>query len=376
METKVVYYKDTTADVWDNWVKKVGGGTSYYHSYRWINYAGCFSEVRENSSFVVLGKTGEPIAVCPLAFSILSDSTRSISFGYTSTGAPVVKNGHAGEKRECLDKIFEIYKNFALQNKAQKIIFSCHPLDLAATTPGAYPSAADSFVFLRYGLQYQVENTLVIDLSLPAEELTANLGKYHHRHIKRGSKKGLVVKIYNRENNSGEMEKRFAGFEEAHLLAAGRSTRPQETWQAMLEELRVGEASLFVTFLGDLPLSYLFCGEFGGMAFGWSQANIKEYEEEYSPRHILEWEAMMFYKKQGFKFYEVGERFFGPQLFHVPTEKEISIGVFKERYGGFMLPKVKWTGYFDLDLMKKEISGQTNKFFEADPVFRTSSSKD
>ena len=30
-----------------------------------------------------------------------------------------------------------------------------------------------------------------------------------------------------------------------------------------------------------------------------------------------------------------------------PTEKELSIGLFKERYGGVLIPKVQWIAYAD-----------------------------
>ena len=122
----------------------------------------------------------------------------------------------------------------------------------------------------------------------------------------------------------------------------------------MYEGLSAGKASLFIAFVNDTPISYLYCGEFSKMAFGWSQANVKEYEEEYSPRHLLEWTAILFYKENAFSYYEIGERFFGSQFFYIPSDKEISISSFKERYGGRLFPKVKWYGYFDKDLLKTD----------------------
>ena len=83
-------------------------------------------------------------------------------------------------------------------------------------------------------------------------------------------------------------------------------------------------------------LSCLFCGEFEKIAIGWSQVNTEEYQKEFSPRHFLEWETIIYYQKRGFNFYILGERNFGNQIFHNPTEKEQSIGQVKERYGGAM----------------------------------------
>jgi len=133
-------------------------------------------------------------------------------------------------------------------------------------------------------------------------------------------------------------------------------TRPQTTWEDMYELIKSQEASLFVAFLNEKPASFLYCGEFGSMAFGWSQANIKELENKIPVRHALEWEAILNYKSRNFKYYEIGERYFGPQLFKQPSIKELSIGTFKERYGGLLLPKISWRGYWDKEFLKQELS--------------------
>jgi hypothetical protein len=138
----------------------------------------------------------------------------------------------------------------------------------------------------------------------------------------------------------------------------------------MYDSLSTGDASLFIAFIENTPISYLFCGEFELMAFGWSQVNDDAYELEYSPRHLLEWSAMMFYKKINFKYYEVGERYYGAQLFHTPSEKEISISVFKERFGGILLPKIKWTGYLDQGLLKDDYDKGLNEFFLSKPIIK------
>lgn len=208
---------------------------------------------------------------------------------------------------------------------------------------------------------YNVENTIVMDMSLSEERLLNNMGKYQRRHIKKGKQSGIEVKVYNSECNERFLRDYFRKFQEAHFIAAGVATRPQATWDDMCSFAHTGGASLFIAFIEDTPISYLYCGEFNSMAFGWTQVNVKEYEKQYSPRHLLEWEAVLYYKMHGFRFYEVGERYSVPQLFYIPTEKEISISDFKERYGGILMPKIYWTGYFDLDFMRGELAGRFDK---------------
>ena len=132
----------------------------------------------------------------------------------------------------------------------------------------------------------------------------------------------------------------------------------------MFDAIVNGKATLFLAVKDDTICSYLFCGEFEKIAIGWSQVNIEEYEKEFSPRHFLEWNTIIYYQKKGFNFYIVGERYFGDQLFHHPTKKDYSIGQVKERYGGTMLPVIVWTGYLDKQLMQNEMSQMMNCYLK------------
>ena len=105
----------------------------------------------------------------------------------------------------------------------------------------------------------------------------------------------------------------------------------------MLKKIYDNEADLFYLSLDNKNISYLYCSRLLDFAWGWSQVNLKEYEN-ISPRHSLEWNAMKYYKNNKFYFYEIGERFY-PQEKFKPTEKEISISEFKEKYGSDKYPK-------------------------------------
>jgi hypothetical protein len=197
------------------------------------------------------------------------------------------------------------------------------------------------------------------------------MGKYQRRHISRGKKQNIRIEVFNAIENKDRLKEYFERFQKAHFACAGRLTRPQATWDSMYQAALNACASLFCAFLGDTPISYLFCGELVPMAFGWSQVNIGEFEKDYSPRHILEWEAMLYYKKQGYKYYEVGERYFCPQPLYVPSTKEITISEFKERYGGFMLPKVYWLGYYDKKRMREDLKQYQDSYLSNDNLVKT-----
>ena len=65
---------------------------------------------------------------------------------------------------------------------------------------------------------------------------------------------------------------------------------------------------------------------------------MDKYEKEYMPRHLLEWETILYYKKNLFSHYELGERFFNQKQNKI-TKKEITISEFKEKYGSDYFPK-------------------------------------
>lgn len=368
MNYKLIKYNDVQKNKWDRYVTEMPDA-GYHHSWSCINYVSKFPNLTENISFICMADNKSVLAVCPLAISYNEKGDYcEISFGGNPCGTPLIASLKPSMKRKMLDEIFRIILSVTDKYDVKKISMVWDPLVNSFCTDSSFHK--DSFELLRYQMSYYVENAIAVNLKLPEKTLFEHVSKYQRRHIQRSEKKGLVVKAFNIDNNTRDIKELFGLFQESHLKSAGRITRPQETWDAMKDGLLAGDASLFVAFLDNLPMSYLYCGEFGSMAFGWSQVNNEKYESEYSPRHILEWKAMMFYKSRKFTYYEVGQRFYGPQLFHPTTEKEISISVLKERFGGFMLPKITWTGYCDEKLFADDLKAGVREFITKVPVIK------
>lgn len=370
MKLETIKFQDTDKNSWDNLIKQIQG-VSYYHSWHWLNYLSKTANVKEHASFILL-KDGFPVGICPLAVSYEEEKKIfSISFSGTPCGVPVVIDFPVSLHREYLDYIFDAVKSYINKYNVKQINFIWHPLNISLFSESNNLYDYNAFELLRYNMNYYVENTLVIDLRLAGCFLESNVSRYHLRHIRRGIKKDIKIKVFNREqSDSTDLKYFYEKFQQAHIIAAGRITRPKEAWDAMFDYLNNGLATLFVAFFETTPISYLLCGEYEAMAFGCMQVNVKEFEKKYSPRHLLEWRAILYYKYQKkLKYYELGERYFGPQFFHIPTDKELSISIFKERYGGIMLPKIKWIGFCDKGTMDanmekyfREFSNKANFF--------------
>ncbi len=363
MDFKLIQFTQVDSEQWDTWVSKLDFST-YYHSWSWLNCLSQFNYVKKNLTFALFDKQNDKLlAICPFALSVFEDDEyHYASFGYFPCGVPALATISAKDRRILLDEIFRIFASYIQTYSIVKLSMATHPLNQASFAGKAGFYNEYSMELLRYGMWYQIENTVVIDLSKSEPDLVNDVSRYHFRHVKKARKKGIEVKVYNAKENQEEAEEFFNKMREAHFISAGRETRPRGTWDAMYRGLLDDKASLFVAFDGEKTASYLYCGEFGSMAFGWSQVNTPEYTQS-SVRHLLEWEAILFYKKsKKYKFYEVGERYYGPQFFSIPSEKELSISVFKERYGGVLLPTIKWFGYADLDIMKKDLDTQIQTY--------------
>jgi hypothetical protein len=368
MDYKIAFYSDVSQGQWDSWVASIRAA-SYHHSRCWLDYCSGFQNVVENKSLALLENDSSPLAICPLVLSEI-DGHREISVNGAPVGVPALAESlKPSPRRRILDIVFGIINDYAKGNNAERIVMVSHPLTRSAGEDDV-SGFRNSFELLRYQMLYRVENTLVIDLKLPPETLFMNMGKYQRRHIVRGRKQNIRVEVFNGGENKDKLRNCFELFQQAHFTCAGRLTRPQATWDSMYQSALNGYSSLFCAFLGDTPMSYLFCGEFAPMAFGWSQANVEKFEEEYSPRHILEWEAILYYKKLGFRYYEIGERYYCPQLLHVPSAKEITISEFKERYGGFMLPKINWLGYCDNTRMSHDLRRYQDSYLANDNLVK------
>ncbi|MBF0522445.1 MAG: GNAT family N-acetyltransferase [Candidatus Omnitrophica bacterium] len=363
MEFKIIPFKEVDRQTWDGWCLE-NEQTSYYHSWYWITYCLKFPRIKEDHTFALLHlETRKVIGLCPLAVSFNERKNyNELSYSGIPLGSPAVMHLRPSLRRKVMKVIFSRIGELVKVHNVKFIQMATHSLNRSACS-GEELSHRYSFEFARYGMLPFVNNTSVIDLHEPEEKLLENISKYHRRNIHRASAAGITIKVFNKATNLDELKDLFYRYEDLHIQVAGRITRPQETWDVMFEAAQEGFATLFVAFKDGQAISYLYCGEFHRMAFGWSQANVEDYEE-FSPRHLLEWEAIRYYKNAGFRFYELGEIYYHPQFLYVPTDKEKSISTFKERCGGFLLPKTFWHCYMDGQQMKAEVAGHMERFYE------------
>ena len=361
MKFEIINFTSLNRKNWDNKVNEFEDAT-YWHSWSWLKYVSLMKDTK-NISFLCYNKEFGFMGVVPLGIYNLGFKSE-FSFHGVPCGSPIIsKNLSIQIRKKFINSLFEKIYDLAKNNNIYRYLSINSPINIGRQKRLDNHNST-SFELLRYNSLYWVQNTSVIDLEVNEELLMKNMSKFQRKNIKKALKKNIKIEIINDKSSNNEVIKNWELFRNAHINEAGKETRPRETWDQMLENLKNGNAVLFIAKVQNKYLAYLFCGEFNKMAFGWSQVNISFFEKEFSPRHLLEWSAIQYFKKENFIYYDVGLRYYGDQIFYFPSDKELSISQFKERYGGSMMPQVFWLTYFDLDLMKSELKDNFDKFLK------------
>lgn len=334
MRFAIENFKDIKKNKWNELVEKFNG-SSHLLTWQNINYQSAFKDI-ENISFIV-NDHNKTVALVALAIN-KSNVEKTFSFGNNLTPQPIFSNDvNFSLRKKIYEFIFSFIKQLAKKNKIKQINFFSHPLHFYNNK--ASLESKNQFEFIMFSSDYLVHNTLINKLSsLSNIQLFSQLSKYHKKNINKIKKKKLSFKAINFKTKKNEIEHHFNNLKKYHFKSAKRKTRPEKTWDIMCKQIVNNEADLFCLIYGSIPISYIYCGRYKNFAWGWSQVNLEKYEKEFMPRHLLEWEVMMYYKKKKLDFYEIGERYFNQKKFK-PTEKEIKISEFKEKYGANLYPK-------------------------------------
>lgn len=357
---KIIEFKDTSASEWDMLVNKIPEST-YLHTSWYINYLNAINEKAEPKSFIILDGNN-PIAVCPVSVSKANNFGKEYmeaTFKGFPSVYPAIIQLPATQRRRAAREVFNLIYERLKPSAVRRIELYRHPMNLGLLAGGIEP--ANTAEGLSFGYLCYIKNTIIINLKKDEGQLASEMSQYQRKHVKRAKERGMLIKEYRGDNP--DIDKAFSDYQSAHFNSAGRLTRPLESWEIMKALLKRNNAALFVASTPDgIDISYLYCGEFDKFSFGWSQVNVDAYERQYSPRHLLEWEAMMAYKRRGFSYYEVGIKYDSPQLNYIPTEKEITISQFKERYGGAIYCCLYFEKIFDKGLFSAAYKNRLEGF--------------
>ncbi len=331
-----------TSNKWDKIVNSFDGST-FLHSSIIINYLCAFNKDTRNLSFLIKDDESNYVAAVVLAVS-RNKKKNSLSFYDYTCPIPALAKSNKSKRIKLYDFIWEKIREIADEYKVNELKFKLYPINNYSINNNMI-SSVNTFESVKYLPKIDVVNNLILSLKKSDAELNDNLSKYRRKDIKKSIKNNIKIDIIDNKNTKNikyEMDK----FRTAHLEAAGRITRPIETWNYMELALRRDMAQLFIAKKENDTISYLFCGKYRKSAWGWSQVNKKKFEKETPIRHYLEWFAINYFKSNGFIFYDIGERFF-LNSFSSISKKELSISEFKEKFGAEMYPVISFQSIKD-----------------------------
>ena len=149
-------------------------------------------------------------------------------------------------------------------------------------------------------------------------------------------------------------------YKKFHFNSAGRLTRSEKSWNLMLNNILLGNASLFLIKKEKIDLSFLYCFEHKKYVFAASQVNTldKNYLKKYNLINFLEKMAIEHYKKNKFNYYEIGRTYFFDKNFKIFEKKQKRIGIGKLKFGADLVP----IHYFRFNSKNKHIFAKDHKF--------------
>ncbi|MFA4884228.1 MAG: GNAT family N-acetyltransferase [Candidatus Margulisiibacteriota bacterium] len=344
---QVVPLTENNRTDWDNFCCQ-SDDAWFWHTIKWLDYCVVYGQENfgtNNLSFLVKDDTGL-IAICPL----LCEKDLFAARGGGRYGAlPALANGLSGSRREKVIKyIFEKIDELAGGGSIKKIYFRSSPL--AKTTM--------KFNWLvKLGYLDDSLNTELIQLDRPIDDIWAAVRKGHKYDINRGSKH-YKVDFIDRHNADKTI---FDQYRLLHHKAAGRVTRPVETFEMMYRWIKDGEGLLCGLSFEGRFVGFSYVCIYKSAAYYASASDDPDFKDDVPISHVIQWETIKYLKNLGFKTYEIGVQQFGPQFNDLPSDKEVSISNFKRGFGGETVTYYRGVKYFDKEYMQKELSTKLNQ---------------
>ncbi|MBU1131214.1 GNAT family N-acetyltransferase [Patescibacteria group bacterium] len=313
----------------------------FWHTTNWQTYILNRTEFKpELLSFIVIWQN-KIVAIVPLIAEILNSGIKEFSFEGWASPPPIVDKHLSAENKEIVYKfIFDQIKEIARKKGIMRASFFNEPL-----IPDFLKNQTSLNNLLKYGYADISLNSRLINLNKKEDELWSDMRRNHHRNIRKVEQ--FKVKFYGAKDISEEI---FGEYKKMHHLAAGRKTRPDKTFELMYEWLKEDWAFLATVEFKDRPIGFEYYSVYKNNVYGFSAVNDPDYEAKYPIRHILEWQSILWMKKLGFDYYEIGLQHPTTTLpYDSSDKKQLNISHFKEGFGGFEVPLYIVERFFDRD---------------------------
>ena len=353
----VVAASELGDEQWDRLCEDAAGAW-FWHTSAWRDYTLAYRPALESRSvaFAVMDGT-QPAALVPLMLEKDPEQDRQrFSFGGDACWSPAIAGTDDPLRadaalRTTLHRIDELADTHGADSVALRLSplangWSDHlPALLAATTRAGYADASLS--------------SQVIDLDVDPHALRAAMTKGHRADITRG-RRILDTTV----STGAEAVADFPAYQAMHALAAGRVTRPAETFRLMESWLTTGSAALVKAMKDGEAVGYTYLILHAGGTYYASAANHPDHAAD-PIGHVLHAAAIDWLKERGFHRYELGLQQFGPLPHDVPSDKGLGIARFKRGFGGRTLPLVVREKWYSDEAYRRALETRVERYAKA-----------
>ncbi len=332
----------------------------FWHTTAWIDYHLAYRPDMEQRSYSFLCKEGDRvIAIAPLILGMETKGRKVFTFSGIPTPGPALEEGLSPARRT---KLFEFI--FALiEGMARDLGVSYTRFQVDSLSPGHMKPTYPPF---NYFLQHHYLDCSVaaqmIDLRVDKDTLLAGLRRDHARNIEK-SRESLDVRLY---TGAELTDAKFDEYRLMHSRAAGRVTRPLETFHMMRRWIQDGHGFLAEARAKDgKSVGFETFHAYKRNVYSMSACNEPGFER-LPIRHLLQWESILWMKERGYEFYEVGDQQFGTLPYDFPDRKQVDISLFKSGFGGVTVPAFRGERFHDKSSWQDESARRAALFASGD----------
>lgn len=185
---------------------------------------------------------------------------------------------------------------------------------------------------MQRGATVSIQHELFVDLSMDIADIKARFRKSYKSLVTEGLRTWRVEVL--RESNPAVWD----GLRMLHQKMAGRVTRSIETWE--LQHQAIGKGAAFLVHLHNAA-GELVGGGYFAVTRDEGVYNVGVYDRTLFAQplgHVVQYRAIEEMKARGLRWYKIGYRPY-PSQDRNATEKEVSIGEFKQGFATHVFPK-------------------------------------
>ncbi len=338
----ISFLDSNNREAWENFCLQ-SSEAWFWHTTKWLDYTLDYRpEVTPVSHSFFVSAGGKIVAICPLVLETSCDpegEVRQFSYGGDAGPAPAFADRlSANTKKAARKTVFRQIEELAASNRVHRVSFRAAPL-----APFFWQSnhpLPNPLLFEGYSDISSL--TQVIDLSKPEDQLFRDLRNDYRQYIKR-AEKIMSVSIFDGSNITSDQ---FERYRLLHRKAAGRTTRPQSTFDMMHRWIQDGLAILSCASLDGRDIGFTLTSVYKDGAYYCSGCNDPEVND-LPIGHLLHWRTMNWLKSHGTRYYETGLQQYASQPHSLVSKKDWNVAYFKRGFGGVTVPFWRAEKFYD-----------------------------